>query len=115
MSVFVKDKSFYKRVLAIGLPVSGQQLITVGINLMDNIMVGQLNETALSAGTLAVQVHTTFGFMVMGMGMGSSVLISRFWGAGDRENLKRSIVLMYRFCLCIALVFMLLVAFFRRR
>lgn len=47
------DSTFYKRLLAIAVPVILQSLITTGINLADNIMLGQLTETALSASTQA--------------------------------------------------------------
>ena len=35
------DSTFYKRLLAIAVPVILQSLITTGINLADNIMLGQ--------------------------------------------------------------------------
>lgn len=44
----VRDKSFYKQALAIAIPISIQSMITIGVNLMDNIMVGSLGETVLS-------------------------------------------------------------------
>ena len=105
MKLLVEDASFYKKIFLIGGPISAQQVITVGINLMDNIMLGQLDETALSASSMAVQVHTMFNYVCMGMGMGAAVLIARYWGARDSRNLKKALVLMYRCCLIIALCF----------
>lgn len=110
VELLVKDKAFYKRLLLIGGPISAQQVITVGINLMDNLMLGQLDETALAASSIAVQVHTMFNYVCMGMGMGASVLIARYWGANDKDNLKKTLVLMYRCCLLIAIGFTLAVA-----
>ena len=48
MRLFVKDKNFYKKTAAIAIPVSLQSLISIGVNMTDNIMVGSLGETALS-------------------------------------------------------------------
>jgi len=101
----VKDKSFYKKVVAISLPIAGQQLITVGVNMMDTLMLGQVGEVAMSASAMATQVHTLFQIMCMGMGMGASVLISRYWGANEEKSLRKALALMYRFCLVISLLY----------
>lgn len=108
MSILVRDKAFYKRLLVIGLPIAAQQMITVGVNMVDNLMLGQLNETALAASSMATQVHNMFHFMSMGMGMGASVLIARFWGAKDDISLKKTLVLMYRLCLSVVALFTVL-------
>ena len=55
MSLFVKDKAFYRKILMIGLPISAQMIITVGINMMDTIMLGQLDEVALAASSMAMR------------------------------------------------------------
>lgn len=107
-SIFVRSPAFYRRVLMVALPVAFQQLITVGVNMMDTIMLGELGELPLSGSALATQVFNLFHFMCMGMGMGASVLTARFWGAKDLPNLRRSITILYRFCLGIASVFTML-------
>lgn len=115
MSILVKDKEFYKKVLMLGAPISAQQIITVGVNMMDTIMLGQLDETALAASSMAVQVHNLFHFMCMGMSMGAAVLIARFWGAGEEKSLRKTLALMYRFCLALAGIFTLVVGLFPGR
>ena len=72
MALFVRDRSFYRKILLLGGPISAQQIITVGVNMMDTVMLGQLDETALSASSMAAQVHNLFHFMCMGLGMGAS-------------------------------------------
>ena len=110
MALFVRDRSFYRKILLLGGPISAQQIITVGVNMMDTVMLGQLDETALSASSMAAQVHNLFHFMCMGLGMGASVLIARYWGAEEHASLRKTLVLMYRFCLLTALVFTAAVA-----
>lgn len=75
------DKSFYQRLFVIAVPVIVQSLITTGVNMVDNIMLGQLTETALSGASQANQFIGLFTFAIMGISMGSSVLSSRFFGA----------------------------------
>lgn len=108
MDLFTRDKTFYQKLLVIGVPIAAQQMITVGVNMMDTVMLGQLNETALAASSMATQVHNMFHYMCMGMGMGASVLISRFLGAHADRSLHKTLTLMYRLCLLIAGLFTVL-------
>lgn len=99
------DRTFYRRLLMIAVPVILQSLITTGVNLVDNIMLGQLTETALSGSTQANQFIMLFTFSIMGISMGASVLSSRYWGAQDLAALKKVITIALRFGLLLALAF----------
>lgn len=105
MQIFVRDRSFYKKLITIALPISLQSLITIGVNMMDNIMLGRLGEVAMSAASQANQVFSLFQIFCMGMGMGASVLISRYYGMQDIFSLKKSVTIMYRLLLCLGLLF----------
>ena len=59
-SLFIKDKSFYKTVAKIAVPIALQGLITSGVNMMDTIMIGAVGETELSAVSLANQFINIF-------------------------------------------------------
>lgn len=104
---FVRDPGFYKKSAAIAIPIALQSMITMGVNMMDTIMVGRLGENALSAVSLANQFITLFQICCMGMGMGAAVLTARFWGRKDLHSLKQAITIMLRFCLLIATAFAL--------
>ena len=99
------NPAFYRKLIAIALPVAMQSVITVGVNLIDTIMLGKLGETALSASALANQFITLTMFMCMGISMGTSVLTGRFWGAGDLRSLKKVVIIAFRTGLGIAMVF----------
>lgn len=105
MQIFVRNKLFYKKLLVIGLPISAQSLVTVGVNMMDNIMLGSLGEVQMSGATLANQFITMFHICCMGLGMGASVLTSRYWGMKNMESLKKSVVLMHRMMVVLAVFF----------
>ena len=103
---------FYLRVGAIALPIALQSLIQIGVNMMDTVMLGTLGETALSASALANQFITIYHICCMGIGMGASVLVSRFWGAGEYLSLKKAVTIMLRLCIGFGLVFAILTALF---
>ena len=106
-SLFIKDKSFYKNVAKISIPIALQGLITTGVNIMDTIMVGVVGETQLSAVSLANQFITIFHIFCMGIGMGASVLVSRYYGMQDNSSLKKTISIMLRLCVALSLFFII--------
>ena len=44
---YLGDKDFYKKIIAIALPISAQQLITVGVNLMDTVMLSFMGDASI--------------------------------------------------------------------
>jgi len=104
--LFVRDKNFYKKTAAIAIPISLQSLISIGVNMADNIMVGSLGENALSGTSLANQFVSIFHIGCMGISMGASVLTARFWGMKDKVALKKTITIMLRICVLFAAIFM---------
>ena len=117
MKLFQNDASFYKGVFALALPIALQSLISIGVNMLDTIMVGSLGENALSATSLANSFISIYHIFCMGLGMGASVLVSRYWGmkkaADGREEeasraLKQTVCLMLRITVGLAAIFALL-------
>lgn len=103
--LYVRDKTFYKSVAKIAIPIALQGLITQGVNLMDTIMVGALGETELSAVSLANQFINIFHIFCMGIGMGASVLVARYFGMKDNSSLKKTVTIMLRLTLALSLLF----------
>lgn len=112
--LIVPDGEFYKSVFRVAAPIALQSLITIGVNMLDTIMVGALGEQELSAASLANQFINIYHILCMGIGMGASVLIARYWGMREQEleqaktALKKTVCLMMRFTLGLAAVFALL-------
>ncbi len=102
---YLGTKDFYRKMAVIAIPVSLQQLITVGINLMDTIMLSDMGDAQLAASTLAGQFITLFQICCMGIGMGASVLTSRFWGMKEMDSLKKTVTIMLRFVFVFAAIF----------
>lgn len=109
---YLGTKDFYKRACAIALPLALQSLIQIGVNMMDIVMLGTLGERALSASSLANQFVSIYQICCMGIGMGATVLMSRFFGMKDLESFKKTVTIMLRLCLCFGMIFALLTAFF---
>lgn len=122
MKLFKKDWPFYSKVFTLALPIALQSFITVGVNMIDNVMVGKLGDDALSAVSQANSFISIYHILCMGLGMGASVLVSRYWGIlqVDKDSkeastaLKQTISLMIRLTLLLASIFAIATIFFPR-
>ena len=106
LKLYLGTSEFYKRVGIIAVPIALQSLISIGVNMMDTVMLGALGEVALSASSLANQFINIYHVCCMGIGMGASVMVARFWGMRDSQSLKQSITIMLRLCIAFSLLFM---------
>ena len=116
--LIVKERQFYKNVFALATPIALQSLITIGVNMLDTIMVGTLGERELSAVSLANQFINIYHIFCMGLGMGASVLVSRYWGMRNQkekeaqEALRKTVCIMMRLTLGLAALFAAVTLFF---
>ena len=83
MSVFVRDKGFYRSFAGITLKLALQNLIVYSVNLADNVMIGSYSETAMSGIALANQIQYLLQMMVWGVSEAVVVLAAQYWGKKD--------------------------------
>lgn len=88
--IFIGDRAFYKIVLALILPVIVQNTITNLVNLLDNIMVGQMGTVQMSGVAIANQLIFVFNLTVFGGLSGASIFGAQFLGAKDYEGLRNT-------------------------
>ena len=86
---FIKEKSFYKTLVALAFPIALQDLIKFGLNLMDNVMVGAVSEAALSGVSLANQPFFMFSMLCFGLAGGGAVLITQYYGKKDMAAVRK--------------------------
>lgn len=103
--LFIPDKNFYKTVAGIAIPIALQNFITTGVNMMDSVMIGMVGETELSAVSLANQFISIYQILCMGIGLGASVLVSRYYGMKEMGALKKAVAIMIRMSIGLAAVF----------
>lgn len=103
--LIAKEKSFYGRVAVVAIPIALQSMITVGVNMMDTIMVGRIGETELSAVSLANSFIQIYNILCMGLSMGASVLVARYYGMKNQKDMKKSVAIMLRLAILIATLF----------
>ncbi len=87
---FIGTKSFYKQVLIVAIPLMVQQLVTSSVNLLDNLMVGQLGDASLSGVAVTNRFFMIAIFGTFGVLAASSIYIAQFFGAKDNDHMKQS-------------------------
>ena len=57
LSIYKKDKDFYRRLFIIALPIVIQNLITSSLNMLDTMMIGKVGELELASVGIANQYY----------------------------------------------------------
>ena len=84
--------SIVRHLIAYALPLILGNLCQLTYNAVDSIVIGKFaGENALAAVSAANPVMTIVILGVSGVSIGASVLMSRFYGAGDEDALRREV------------------------
>ncbi|MBQ6550142.1 MAG: MATE family efflux transporter [Lachnospiraceae bacterium] len=102
---FVRDRAFYKLLFALLLPVVAQNMITIGVNIMDNVMLGKYGEVQLSGCSLANDFINIFHILCMGMGSGAAVLTAQYYGEKRPDKSRQTVAIMFRICFVLVILF----------
>ena len=86
--LFVKDRGFYRSLLALALPICLQNFLTYGVALADNVMVGQLGETALGGLYVGTVVYMVLMNIVFGVTQAATILTAQYWGARRLDPIR---------------------------
>jgi putative MATE family efflux protein len=111
-SALIRERSFYRMLLVIALPVALKAMLSRGVIFLDNLMVGSLGDVTLSAVALANQTTSLFSYVVMGIGGGASVLVSQYWGKRDMARIKSVFSIVFMLTTTLALAITLFVGVF---
>ena len=76
-------------ILSMMLPMALGILVMIGNGLVDAYFIGELGYAQLAAGSYAFPVWFVAAGIVMGLGTGTSSVLSRFIGAGDTKTVKQ--------------------------
>ena len=89
--IFVRDRSFYRVILSLAIPMTLQNVLQLLLNMMDTVMLGQVGESSeavISAANFANQPFFVYSLFLFGMVSGMSVLIAQYWGKGDADAIN---------------------------
>ncbi len=83
------DREYFRRLVTIAIPIVLQQLVTSSLNLVGQVMIGQLGEVAVASVGLANQVFFLLNLLLFGITSGFAIFTAQFWGARDEKSIHR--------------------------
>src|SRR6056297_3911611 len=105
---------FYKKLLALSIPIVFQNFMTTSLDLMDSVMIGAVGELELAAVGLANQVYFLLFLVLFGVNNGVAVYIAQFWGDKNTKDIHKSVGLGLFSSLIIATIFFIAAFFFSK-
>jgi len=96
----MKEKHFYRRVLSVALPMMIQNGITNFVQMLDNLMVGQVGTIPMSGVAIVNQLLFVFNLCIFGAASGAGIFTAQFMGREDHEGIRHT----FRFKLLVSLL-----------
>ena len=87
---YIGDRKFYKNLLAVMLPILVQNAITNFINLLDNVMVGQIGTEQMSGVSIVNQLMMVFNLCIFGAVSGAGLFGAQFFGQKDHDGMRET-------------------------
>lgn len=78
-----------RAMLTLAIPISLQNLITFAVSFADNLMIGSLGDTAISAVYMGTQVQTFLQMAMNGITTAMLVLVAQYWGKQDTGRIRQ--------------------------
>lgn len=88
---FIGDKTFYRMVLAIAVPIMIQNGITNFVGLLDNIMIGQIGTEQMSGVAIVNQLLFVYNLCLFGGVSGAGIFTAQYFGQKNQEGIRQTI------------------------
>lgn len=108
----MKEKSFYRTFFSMYIVLVLQNVVSLSVNLADNIMLGAYSETALSGVAAVNQIQFIYQQLLNAAGDGLVMFCSQYWGKKQFAPMKRIAAIAMRTALVISVTLFILVSVF---
>lgn len=95
-----KNASLQKEIIKLTLPIAFQQFMLALIGASDAIMLGRLDQNAMSAVSLATQVTFVFNLFMIAFTLGENMFAAQYYGRKDTANVAK----VFSLVLCISCI-----------
>ena len=89
----------------LAIPIALQSLVSFLVNLVDNIMIGQLGDIAVSGVYMGFQMFTLLRWFVTGITTSVTILATQYWGKQDTYSIKKITAIGFRIAIPVTLLF----------
>jgi putative MATE family efflux protein len=102
--VMTKDKSFYRSLFLLAIPISLQNLLTYAVNFADNLMIGSLGDNAVSGVYMGNQLQTVLQMFIAGIEGAILILAAQYWGKKDTSSICKVVSIGVKFAIAVGFV-----------
>jgi putative MATE family efflux protein len=106
------DKTYYRTLMRLAVPIILQYLISSSMNIIDVAMIGQLGETAVAAVGLSNQAFFIMTLVMFGISSGTAIFSAQYWGRRDTTSIRRVLGLCLVMATSAALIFTVIAVIF---
>ncbi len=108
MKTISSQKDFYKNLFSFVLPAAFSQFMLSLVSVSDAVMLGSLNQNAMSAVSLAGQVSFVHSLFIAALVIGLGMFTAQCWGKKDSVSVGRIFSFVLRLSLSVSIIFSLL-------
>ena len=109
MRLMVREKSFYRTFFAMFFVLVLQQVITLSVNLADNMMLGAYSESALSGVAAVNQIQFVYNQLVLAFADSIVILGGQYFGRKQYHTVKDISSMAMRFGLLLATILFVII------
>lgn len=84
------NKSFFRSVCALAIPVTLQSMLQSSFSIVDQIMIGQLGSVSVAGVGLAGKFSSIHSVIVAAVGAVAGIMISQYLGQNNKQEVRRS-------------------------
>lgn len=106
---YIGDRAFYRRALALAVPIMVQTGITNFVNMLDNLMVGSVGTEPMTGVAVANQLIFVFNLCVYGAVTGAGIFTAQYFGKGDNNGVRYTFRFKLIVCVLISFLFGLVI------
>ncbi len=106
----MKNK-FGDKILKLALPITAQQFMLALVSACDAFMLGGLNQTSLSAVSLASQITFVFNLILAALTIGENMFVAQYYGKKDFDGLRKSAGLVLKYVAVASVLFLIATRF----
>lgn len=77
------------KMMSLVVPIAIQNFMLALVSATDAIMLGFVDQTSLSAVSLAGQIQFVLNLFVSGIAAGSGIMVAQYWGKKDKESIEK--------------------------
>ena len=107
-----RGREFYVSLFRFALPIILQNLLSSAAGFVDTFMVGVIGQNEMAALSLANTPFFIAILFIFGVQSGGAVLISQYWGKGDKQTISRVVGVSWMFALSATAAFGAVMYFF---